>query len=134
MPANRQQLSRHGVTADEKAVRPAKEWLIPANPRYYDIEHAFDAVKEIDWKQGNGIKKGDVVFMYAGAPVSAILYKCKVTETDIPYQYQSKGLTITRLMRIRLVKKYKPDRFTFEKLKAEYKIFAVREPRGIPEN
>ena len=116
----------------KKAIRPAKEWLIPANPKYYDIEHAFDPVREIDWKQGTGIKKGDVVFMYAAAPVSAILYKCRVTETDIPYRYQSKGLTITSLMRIRLVKQYKPDKFTFDKLKSEYGIFAVRGPRGIP--
>ena len=116
----------------KKAIRPAKEWLIPANPRYYDIEHAFDSVKEIDWKQGAGIKKGDVVFMYAGAPVSAILYKCTVEETDIPYQYRSKGLTITKLMRIRLTKKYKPTKFTFEKIKTDYGIFAVRGPRGIP--
>ena len=118
----------------KKAIRPAKEWLIPANPKYYDIEHAFDAAKEIDWKQGNGVKKGDVVFMYAAAPISTILYKCRVMETDIPYQYQSKGLTITSLMRVRLMKKYKPDRFAFEKLKAEYGIFAVRGPRGITEN
>ena len=41
----------------KKAIHPAKKWLIPANPRYYDIEHAFDAVKEIDWKQGTGVKK-----------------------------------------------------------------------------
>ena len=117
----------------KKAIRPAKEWLIPANPKYYDIEHAFDAIKEIDWKQGAGVKKDDVVFMYAGAPISAILYKCKVTETDIPYQYQSKGLTITSLMRIRLVKKYMSTKFTFKKLEAEFGIFAVRGPRGVPE-
>ena len=70
--------------------------------------------------------------MYAGAPVSAILFKCKVTETDIPYHYQDKNLTITALMKIRLQKRYKPDKFTFERLKSEYGIFAVRGPRGIP--
>jgi len=123
------------VTASAKKkekMRPPKEWIIPANPKYYDIEHAFDGVKEIDWKQGAGIKKGDTVFMYVGAPVSAILFKCKVTETDIPYQYQDKSLTITALMKIRLQKRYKPDKFTFERLKSEYGIFAVRGPRGIP--
>ena len=56
--------------------RKHKEWLVPANPKYYDIEHVFDDVDEIDWKQGAGIIKSDTVFMYVGAPVSAILYKC----------------------------------------------------------
>ncbi len=116
----------------KEKIRLPKEWIIPANPKYYDIVHAFDDVKEIDWKQGAGIKKGDTVFMYVGAPVSAILFKCKVTETDIPYQYRDKNLTITTLMKIRLQKRYKPDKFTFERLKSEYGIYAVRGPRGIP--
>ncbi len=115
----------------EKA-RPPKEWLIPANPRYYDIEHAFDQTDQIDWKQGRGIKKGDTVFLYAAAPVSAILYKCKVTETDIPYDYTEKNLTITALMKIKLKKRYKPEQFTFDVLKEEYGIYAIRGPRGIP--
>ena len=74
------------VTASKKSrqqYREAKEWLVPANPKYYDISHAFDGVKEIDWKQGRGIKVGDTVFLYAAAPISAILYQCKVTKTDI---------------------------------------------------
>ena len=62
--------------------RPPKEWLIPANPKYYDIISAFEKSDEIDWKQGAGVKKGDTVFMYVAAPVSAILYKCLVTETE----------------------------------------------------
>ena len=70
--------------------------------------------------------------MYVGAPISAILYKCKVTETDIPYQYQDENLTIKALMKIRLLKRYDPDCFTFEVLKTEYGIFAVRGPRGVP--
>lgn len=116
----------------KEKVRPPKEWIVPANPKYYDIEHAFDDVKEINWKQGAGIKKGDTVFMYVGAPVSSILFKCKVTETDIPYQYQDKNLNITTLMKIRFQKRYKSDQFTFERLKSEYGIYAVRGPRGIP--
>ena len=112
--------------------RPPKEWIIPSNPKYYDIIHAFDDTDEIDWKQGNGIKTGDTVFLYVGAPVSAILYKCRVTETDVPYSYQDGNLTIKALMKIKLLKRYKPDRFTFEVLKEKYGIFAVRGPRGIP--
>lgn len=117
----------------KKAIRPPKEWIIPSNPQYFDIVHAFDSTKEITWKQGSGIKKGDTVFLYVGSPVSAILYKCKVTETDIPYRFQREGLTIRSLMKIRLLKRYDPSRFTFEVLKKHYRIFAVRGPRGIPE-
>ena len=116
----------------KEKIRPPKEWIIPANPKFYDIAHAFDDTDLIEWKQGAGIKKGDTVFMYAGAPVSAILYKCKVTETDIPYKYQDKNLTITALMKIRLQKRYPPDRFTFGVLKEQFGIYAVRGPRGIP--
>ena len=116
----------------KEKVRPPKEWIIPSNPKYYDIIHAFDDKKEIDWKQGAGIKKGDTVYMYVGAPVSAVLYKCKVTETNIPYKYQDKNLTISALMTIRLQKRYPADKFTFDVLKSEYGIYAVRGSRGIP--
>ncbi len=112
--------------------RYAKEWIIPANPKYYDIEHAFDNTDEIDWKQGAGIIKGDTVFIYVGSPVSAVLYKCRVTEVDIPYEYEDKNLKITALMKIKLQKRYEQDEFTFDRLKNEYGIYAVRGPRGIP--
>ncbi len=116
----------------KQKLRPAKEWIIPANPKYFDIVHAFDEADVIHWKQGAGIKKGDTVFMYVAAPVSAVLYKCKVLETEIPYEHENKHITIKALMKIRLQKRYRPDRFTFDVLKEEYGIFAVRGPRGIP--
>lgn len=119
-------------TKKKEKIRPPKEWIIPANPKFYDIEHAFDEKDEIEWKQGSGIKVGDTVFMYAAAPVSAILYKCKVTETDIPYTYEDSHLTITALMKIKLQKRYRSARFTFGVLRDEYGIYAVRGPRGIP--
>ena len=120
-------------TKKKEQNRPPKEWIIPANPKYYDIEHAFDKEDEINWKQGNGIKVGDTVFMYVAAPVSAIMYKCTVLETNIPYAYQDKNLTITALMKIRLEKRYDKAMFTFDILKEEYGIYAIRGPRGIPE-
>ena len=116
----------------KQKMRPSKKWIIPANPKYYDIVHAFDNTEEIDWKQGAGIKTGDTVYMYVAAPISSIMYKCKVTETDIPYKYSDKNLTITALMKIRLLKRYKPEEFTFDVLKEEYGIYAIRGPRGIP--
>lgn len=116
----------------KQKLRPPKEWLVPANPKYYDVERAFESTDEIRWKQGAGIKKGDTVFMYVAAPVSAILYKCKVTETDIPFPYDDRTVHMKALMKIKLQKRYKPTRFTFEKLRDEYGIFAVRGPRGVP--
>lgn len=114
--------------------RPPKEWIIPANPIYFDIEHAFDGRDEINWKQGRGIKVGDTVVMYAAAPVSAILYKCVVLETNIPFHRIKKDLTISGLMRLRLLKRYPKDLFTFARLKEEFAIFVVRGPRGIPQS
>ena len=117
-----------------RETREPKEWIIPANPKFYDVEAAFAKNSIITWKQGAGINQGDTVYMYVAAPVSAILYKCVVTETDIPYYFQRGELTITALMRIRLEKRYDPDLFPFDRLKNEFDIFAVRGPRGIPQS
>ena len=116
----------------KEQMRLPKDWIIPANPKYYDIEHAFDHEDEIDWKQGSGIKTGDTVFMYVAAPVQAVLYQCVVTETDIPYQYEDRNLRISALMKIKLQRRYPYDLFTFDVLKEEYGIYAVRGPRGVP--
>ena len=116
----------------KQKIRGAKEWIIPANLKYYDIIHAFDDAEEIDWKQGAGIRAGDTVYMYVASPVSAIMYKCKVTETDIPYRYQDRNLTIKALMKIKLLKRYDPKKYTFDVLKEDYGIYAIRGPRGIP--
>ncbi len=56
----------------------------------------------------------------------------KVIETDIPYDYSDKNLTIRSLMKIRLEKKYDQGKFPFDVLKSEYGIYAVQGPRGIP--
>ena len=116
----------------KEKLRPPKEWIIPANPEYYDIIHAFDDTDLIEWKQGAGIRTGDTVYMYVGAPVSAVMYRCRVLKTDIPYRRKHKYITIKALMEIRLEKRFDPEEFTFQVLKDEYGVRAVRGPRGIP--
>lgn len=115
-------------------LRPPKEWIIPANPKYYDVQAAFDESEEINWKQGKGIKAGDTVFLYVAAPISAILYKCLVTETDIPFHFNNGDVHMSGIMKIKLQKRYDPNQFTFDILGKKYGIFAVRGPRGIPES
>ncbi|MCH5317510.1 MAG: MmcQ/YjbR family DNA-binding protein [Eubacterium sp.] len=116
----------------KQKLRPPKEWLIPANPKYYDIEQAFKNANEIDWKQGAGINKGDTVFIYLAAPVSAILYKCRVTEANIPFKYDDGNVRMKALMKLKLQKRYKPTAFTLEKLRDEHGIYSVRGPRSVP--
>lgn len=106
-------------------------WLIPANPKYFDIVGAFNKEEEIIWKQSAKLKVGDIVYMYVGVPYSAVMYQCEVTEADIPYNYQDKNLKISRVMRIRKLKTYDKNLMPFQKL-AEFDVRAVRGPRDCP--
>ena len=106
------------------------EWIIPANPKYYDIINAFNETDTIIWKQSNNIWAGDIVYLYVAAPISAILYKCEVLEVDIPYKYSDKNVSMKKVMKIKLLKRYEQDIFTFEKLN-KYGIKAIRGPRGL---
>ncbi|MBQ1501942.1 MAG: MmcQ/YjbR family DNA-binding protein [Firmicutes bacterium] len=119
-----------GKSGGDKSGR--RQWLVPANPRYYDIEKAFSREDEPIWKQGKGIKKDDLVFMYVGAPVSAVLYKCRVIETDIPYCHEDKNVTIRKVMKLRVLRKYPPGLMPFSRLN-ELGVKTVRGPRYAPE-
>lgn len=106
------------------------EWIVPANPKYYDIINAFNKTDTIIWKQSNNIWAGDIVYLYVAAPISAILYKCEVLEVDIPYKYSDKNVSMKKVMKIKLLRRYEQDKFTFEKLN-KYGIKAIRGPRGL---
>ncbi len=106
------------------------EWIVPANPKYYDIVNAFNDTDTIIWKQSNNILVGDTVYLYVAEPISAIIYKCEVLEVDIPYEYEDKNLSMKKVMKIKLLKRYEKDKFTFKKLN-EYGIKAIRGARGL---
>lgn len=108
-----------------------RDWLIPANPSYYDVEAAFKEQDTILWKQSSHVHVGDTVYLYLGAPVSAIRFKCRAVEVDIPRSYQDENIRIRKSMKIQLVHTFRRGEMTFEVLKS-YGVFAVRGPRGIP--
>ena len=112
-------------------INVTKCYLVPANPLYYDIEHAFDNNDIINWKQGRGIKVNDIIFMYVAKPIQAILYMCKVLETNIEYEYRSKELNIDSLMKIKLLKTFNPSDFTYDALVNKYNISFIRGPRPL---
>lgn len=108
-------------------------WLVPANPNYYDIINCFNSENIIEWKQPKNIKVGDIVYIYISKPYAYIAYKCEVVKIDIPYDYQDKNLKITKVMLIKLLKKYNSDDYSLEKLN-KYGIKVIRAPRSMPDN
>lgn len=107
------------------------EWIVPANPKYYDLEKAFSESETILWKQSNNVLVGDIVYLYVAAPVSAIRYKCQAVETDIPYEYDDGKVHMSRVMKIKLLHKFTGEELSFNMMK-KHGIYALRGPRSVP--
>lgn len=125
------ELTTKKQTHKKTGYRRNTEWIVPANPKYYDLEKAFSESETILWKQSNNILVGDIVYLYVAAPVSAIRYKCRAVETDIPYEYDDGKVHMSRVMKIKLLHKFMGEELSFNMLK-EYGIYAIRGPRSIP--
>ena len=97
-------------------INEPEQWIIPANPKYYDIINCFNDTNEIIWKQSSKININDIIYIYVASPYSKIIYKCKATEVNIPYSYKDKNLTINTVMKIKLLKKLDNKNYTFEYL------------------
>lgn len=110
-------------------------WLVSANPKYYDIESAVNESEEhtFIWKQSNNIAVGDIVYLYVTAPVSAIRYKCRAIEVNIPYKYADENVSMSRVMRLQLLQSYDEKRVGLELMKA-HGVCAVRGPRSMPDS
>ena len=112
-------------------VSSPEEWIVPANPKYYDVINCFNDTDIIEWKQSSDIHIGDIVYIYVAAPYSAILYKCKALEVNIPYEYTDKNLSIKNILKVKLLKRYNGTEYTFAKLN-KLGIKAIRGPRKVP--
>lgn len=107
------------------------EWIVPANPKYYDVEGEFKKNKILHWKQSSDIKVGDIVYLYVGSPVSALRYKTRAIEVNIPYEYSDSNVKMSHVMRIEKIKEYDKKICPLKTLK-EYGVTTIRGPRYMP--
>ena len=101
------------------------EWVLPANPNYFDIFEYMKNRKTVEWKQQKNINVGDKIYIYISSPISAIIYKTVVQEKDIDSYFDNKVMTL------KILKEYDKDKYNFKKLK-EYDLRAIRGPRRMP--
>jgi len=55
-----------------------KKWLFPCNLSKYDILGSFLKNGFVDYGTNLNVTEGDEVFIYTGAPYSAIFLKCRI--------------------------------------------------------
>ncbi len=111
----------------------ATNWLIPANPKYYDVINCFNDTDIIFWKQSSNVNVGDLVYLYVAVPYSAILYCCQVLEVNIPHQYADDNLSMSKVMRLKLLNRFPQDKLTLDVLKS-YGVKSIRGPRSMPKD
>ncbi len=101
-------------------------WIVPCNLKYYDVYAAFEKLKTLDWKQTcTKIEIGDFVYIYVGAPISAIVFKCEVTKVKLKTvdiddtEFATVGEkyeTAPLHMELKLIKRYSEDLLSAQKL------------------
>lgn len=114
--------------------RGSRDWLAPANPAYYEIDRAIDESLPdgtFIWKQSTNINPGNIVWLYETAPVSGIICRALVTETDIPYEHSDGHVTVRKVMRLRLTDDLRKSPVPLAFLK-EHGVSVVRGQRTVP--
>ena len=60
-----------------------ENWIVPCSVKYYDVVTHLKEKETIVWRRVSALRKGDVVYLYLGAPYSEIKYKCHVIDDDV---------------------------------------------------
>lgn len=108
-------------------------WVIPANPSYFDLEHAFSKSDVLYWHQNTSIAVNDRIFIYYGAPYSEILYECRAEECGMILEGDAfDERKHKRHMRIRMIRKFE-GHVLKRKFLEGYGLKAVRGARRMPE-
>ena len=115
----------------DSSLAVSSSWIIPANPKIYDIS-GYNEGQIIEWKQTSKVNIHDIAYIYIGSPYSSLIYKGEIIDKDIPFYYESANLKMTKVMKIRIIKKYSKDEYPLSKLKS-FGLTSVRSIRRIGE-
>lgn len=117
------------------------DFVIPCNPKYYDIAGAFKELKRIEWHQTcKNISVGDTVYIYVAKPIASVKYKCKVTKSnkktndidDARFNKREEAKSYDNFMTLKLEKKYKDNLITMKELSEYGDINFVLSQRSLP--
>lgn len=114
-------------------------WVIPANPKLYDIvsEIRDNPGRPLRWNQTAKIHAGDTVYIYMPGPVFEIRYRCTAAEVNIPVLHQEEyaGLNhpVKYEMLLNVTAVYDKAPITRELL-VQHGVTNIRGARGIPES
>lgn len=61
----------------------AEKWVVPCNPRIFDLVEHFKTNTSVVWKNISKVEKGDIVYIYLGAPHKEMRYKCIVKNENV---------------------------------------------------
>ena len=63
-------------------------WLICYDNEDFDVEKCFKKLGQVYWKHKKSlvnVQKGDVAYLYANAPKSAVRFRVEIVESHLPY-------------------------------------------------
>lgn len=107
-------------------------WVIPYAYDFFNVAAAFEESPDLEWQQAARMQAGDTVYMYCGAPVKAIRYRCTVRETDIPNHSGYREDRYPYLVLLHLEESYADDVMPLVKMR-ELGLTGVRGARRVPE-
>lgn len=109
-----------------------ENWIIPCNLKHFDVIEHFRNNEYVVWKNSFTIQKGDIAYIYIGAPIGEIRYKCEVVSDEIDQEllnsnsyaivkkesnnYFSKKI---KYIQLKLIREYAPGTFTLQKLREQ---------------
>ncbi len=79
---------RNKSTTNDKPSDSGNIWLICYDNRQFDVENCFKKLGQVYWIHKAGlqnVQKGDIAYLYACRPESAVRFKVEVVDSHIPY-------------------------------------------------